>query len=54
MHMVTDLLLLIENKMTIYQVMSMQVATQPMLTAAPTNYPIVMAASMAAHKIDTN
>lgn len=46
--------LMIENQMTIYQVMSMQVATQPMLTAAPTNYPIVMAASMAAHKIDTN
>lgn len=44
--------LMIENQMTIYQVISMQVATQPMLTAAPTNYPIVMAATMAAHKID--
>ena len=39
--------LMIETKQTIYHVMSMQVATQPMLTAAPTNYPIVMAAIMA-------
>ncbi|KYJ87645.1 FAD-dependent oxidoreductase [Sulfurovum riftiae] len=44
--------LMIETNMTVYQVMSMQVATQPMLTAAPTNYPIVMAATMAAHKIE--
>ena len=44
--------LMIETNMTIYQVMSMQVATQPMLTAAPTNYPIVMAATMIAHKIE--
>ncbi len=39
--------LMIETKQTIYHVMSMQVSTQPMLTAAPTNYPIVMAAIMA-------
>jgi len=44
--------LMIETNMTIYQVMSMQVATQPMLTAAPTNYPIVMAATMAAQQIE--
>ncbi len=44
--------LMIEANMTVYQVMSMQVATQPMLTAAPTNYPIVMAATMIAHKIE--
>ncbi|BAF71812.1 FAD-dependent oxidoreductase [Sulfurovum sp. NBC37-1] len=45
---------MIETKMTIYQVMSMQVATQPMLTAAPTNYPIVMAAAMIAQKIENH
>lgn len=43
---------MIEANLSIYQVMSMQVATQPMLTAAPTNYPIVMAATMIAHKIE--
>ena len=35
---------MIESKFDVYQVMSMQVATQPMLTAAPTSYPITMAA----------
>ena len=44
--------LMIENGMSIYKVMSMQIATQPMLTAAPTNYPIVMAAIMAVTKIE--
>jgi len=44
--------LMIETKQTIYHVMSMQVATQPMLTAAPTNYPIVMAAIMANKNIE--
>ena len=44
--------LMIESNMTIYQVMFMQVATQPMLTAAPTNYPIVMAAGMIANAIE--
>jgi len=43
---------MIEANMTIYQVMSLQVATQPMLTAAPTNYPIIMAATMIAQKIE--
>lgn len=44
--------LMIETQVTIYRAMSMQVATQPMLTAAPTNYPIVMAATMIAQKIE--
>ena len=44
--------LLIEAGLTIYQVMSMQVATQPKLTAAPTNYPIIMAATIIAQKIE--
>ena len=35
---------MIESKFDVYKVMSMQVATQPMLTAAPTSYPITMAA----------
>ncbi len=35
---------LIESKFDVYRVMSMQIATQPMLTAAPTSYPITMAA----------
>ncbi len=43
---------MIEAGLSIYQVMSMQVATQPMLTAAPTNYPIIMAAAMIAQKIE--
>jgi len=44
--------LMIESGQSIYHAMSMQVATQPMLTAAPTNYPIVMAAIMAMKKIE--
>lgn len=44
--------LMIESAQSVYNVMSMQVATQPMLTAAPTNYPIVMAAIMAMKKIE--
>ena len=44
--------LMIESSQSLYHVMSMQVATQPMLTAAPTNYPIVMAAIMAIKKIE--
>jgi len=45
--------LMIESGHSIYHAMSMQVATQPMLTAAPTNYPIVMAAIMAMKKIES-
>ncbi len=44
--------LMIESGENLYRVMSLQVATQPMLTAAPTNYPIVMAAIMAMKKIE--
>ncbi|MEA1983402.1 MAG: FAD-dependent oxidoreductase [Campylobacterota bacterium] len=44
--------LAIETGLSVYNLMSMQVATQPMLTAAPTNYPIVMAAIMASKKIE--
>jgi len=43
---------IIESNFDIYRVMSMQVATQPMLTAAPTSYPIVMAAIMATKQIE--
>lgn len=44
--------LIIESHFDIYRVMSMQVATQPMLTAAPTNYPIVMAAIQAVQTLE--
>ncbi len=44
--------LIIESHFDIYRVMSMQVATQPMLTAAPTSYPVVMAAIMATKAIE--
>ena len=43
---------MIETGVSVYKILSMQVATQPMLTAAPTNYPIVMAAIMAIKKIE--
>jgi pyruvate/2-oxoglutarate dehydrogenase complex dihydrolipoamide dehydrogenase (E3) component len=43
---------MIEANLSVYQIMSMQMSTQPMLTAAPTNYPIVMAATMIAQKIE--
>ncbi len=46
--------LIIESHFDIYRVMSMQVATQPMLTAAPTSYPVVMAAIMATKAIESN
>ncbi len=39
--------LAIEAELTVYSLISLQVATQPLLTAAPTNYPIVQAASVA-------
>jgi len=44
--------LMIESAINVYKIRSMQVATQPMLTAAPTNYPIVMAAIMAIKEIE--
>ena len=42
----------IETRVSVYNIRTMQIATQPMLTAAPTNYPIVMAAIMAIKKIE--
>ena len=43
--------LIIESHHDIYKLMSMQIATQPMLTAAPTSYPLVMASVVIAQKI---
>ena len=51
--MINILGLAIETKLTLYNLMSMQVATQPMLTAAPTNYPIVMAAVKAIKALES-
>ena len=50
--MINILGLAIETHVTLYNLMSMQVATQPLLTAAPTNYPIVMAAVKAIQAIE--
>ncbi|SFV71685.1 FAD-dependent pyridine nucleotide-disulphide oxidoreductase [hydrothermal vent metagenome] len=44
--------LIIESHFDVYKVMSMQVATQPMLTAAPTSYPVIMASVMATKMIE--
>ena len=43
---------IIESGKNVYSVMSMQVATQPMLTAAPTSYPLIMAAIMAIKEME--
>ena len=43
--------LMIESEMTVYQVMTMQVSTQPKLTASPPMYPLVVAATMLAQEI---
>ena len=43
--------MMIENGMTIYQAMTMQVSTQPHLTSAPPSYPVVMVANLIAGKI---
>jgi pyruvate/2-oxoglutarate dehydrogenase complex dihydrolipoamide dehydrogenase (E3) component len=45
--------LMIESEMTVYQVMTMQVSTQPKLTASPPMYPIVVAATMLAQTISS-
>ncbi|MEA2050925.1 MAG: FAD-dependent oxidoreductase [Campylobacterota bacterium] len=42
--------LAIEAELTIHNIISLQVATQPLLTAAPTTYPIVKAAQNALNK----
>jgi len=44
---------IIESGKSVYSVMSMQVATQPMLTGAPTNYPLIMAAMMAIKEMES-
>jgi NADPH-dependent 2,4-dienoyl-CoA reductase/sulfur reductase-like enzyme len=44
---------IIESGKSVYSVMSMQVATQPMLTGAPTNYPLIMAAIMAIKEMES-
>ncbi len=44
---------IIESGRSVYSVMSMQVATQPMLTAAPTTYPLIMAAIMAIKEMES-
>lgn len=43
--------LIIENKMNIYSLLNLQVATHPLLTAPPTAYPVVKAAEMIDRKI---
>ncbi len=43
---------IIESGHSVYRVMSMQIATQPMLTAAPTAYPLVMAAIRAIKEME--
>jgi NADH oxidase (H2O2-forming) len=43
--------LIIENKMSIYSILNLQVATHPLLTAPPTAYPIVKAAEIIDKKI---
>lgn len=50
--MINLLGLIIESHFDIYRVMSMQVATQPKLTAAPTSYPVVMASIQALREIE--
>jgi NADH oxidase (H2O2-forming) len=42
--------LAIEAELTVHNIISLQVATQPLLTAAPTTYPIIKAAQNALYK----
>ncbi|MBL0721180.1 MAG: FAD-dependent oxidoreductase [Sulfurovum sp.] len=50
--MVNIIGLAIESKLTLHSLISLQIATQPLLTSAPTTYPIVMAAQIALNSID--
>ena len=52
--MVNIIGLAIESELTIYSLLTLQVATQPLLTAAPTNYPIVQAAHDALKNSQSN
>ncbi len=42
---------IIENKMTFHQVLTLQVATHPLLTSSPTGYPLIKAAEIVAKKL---
>ena len=44
--------LAIESELTVYSLISLQIATQPLLTSAPTTYPIVKAAEQIVQEID--
>ena len=43
--------LVIESKMTVFSLLSLQIATQPLLTSAPTSYPLVKAAEIVNRKM---
>lgn len=43
--------LIIENKMTIHEVLTLQVGTHPLLTGPPTGYPLIKAAEAVAKKL---
>jgi len=43
---------IIQNKMTISDLLCSQIGTQPMLTASPAAYPLIKAAEMIAHKME--
>jgi len=45
---------IIESKMTYHQVLTLQVATHPLLTSSPTGYPLIKAAEMVAKKLRHN
>jgi pyruvate/2-oxoglutarate dehydrogenase complex dihydrolipoamide dehydrogenase (E3) component len=42
---------IIQNKMTVSDVLCSQIGTQPMLTASPAKYPLIKAAEMIAKKL---
>lgn len=52
--MINAIGLMIEAQLSVYQIMSLQVSSQPRLTAAPTSNPIIMAATMIAQKISNS
>jgi len=43
--------LVIESKMTVFSLLSLQIATQPLLTSAPTSYPLIKAAENVNHQM---
>lgn len=46
---ITNLLgFIIQNRMTIYSVLTAQIGTHPLLTSAPTVYPLIKAAELVA------